>query len=76
MELLIILLIPAIVAALARIRDKKGNLAAGATIIGTLATFILSLHVVFAPELGTNGKASALSGWLSCDGLSALILLL
>jgi hydrogenase-4 component F len=77
MELFTILLIPAIVAALSLIRDKKGNLAAGATIIGTLATFLLSLHRAFGSGLGAEGgKAMALPGWLSCDGLSALIVLL
>jgi len=76
MELLIILLIPAVVAALALIRDKKGNLAAGTTIIGALAIFLLSLHVAFGRAFGANGTTGALGGWLSCDGLSALILLL
>lgn len=77
MELLIILLVPAIAAVLALIPGKKGNLAAGATITGTLAAFLLSLHVIFGPGLGTaGGRVVALGGWLSCDGLSALILLL
>jgi len=76
MEFLIILLIPVIAAALSLRSDKKGNLAAGGTIIGTLATFLLAMHVAFGSQPGAPGRTVALGGWLSCDGLSALILLL
>jgi hydrogenase-4 component F len=74
MKLLYILAIPALTAGISLIPTRKPKLAAGATILGTLSVFILSLNVAW--DLGHGVNIPGIRDWLSCDGLSALILLL
>ncbi len=76
MELSMVLLIPAVAATLAGIFGNRAHAAAAATLIGTLAAFLLSVHITFGPALGVHGRILGLAGWLSCDYLSALVLLL
>jgi len=49
-------------------------MAAGASVLGTLAVFILSWRAAWG--LGHGIEIPGIRGWLSCDGFSALILLL
>ena len=76
MELLLILLIPIFTAILSLIPAKQPKFVPVVTIFGTFAVFVLSLHVAMelSPEKGS--KLIGITGWISCDGLSALILLL
>jgi hydrogenase-4 component F len=74
MELLYILAIPLISAGLSTIRTSTQKIAAGTTVLGTLAVFVLSLKT--ALTLGRGIEVPGITGWLSCDGFSALILLL
>jgi hydrogenase-4 component F len=74
MDLLYILAIPLISASLSMMRTSTQRVAAWATVLGTLAVFILSCNVAWS--LGHGIEVSGISGWLSCDGFSALILLL
>lgn len=76
MELLIILLIPLLVTLICMIPIKTRGVSAWATVIGSLAVFILSWVAVFRPDLFTHGSTAGLGGLLSRDGLSGLILLL
>lgn len=74
MELLYILAIPLISAGLSVIRTSTQRIAAGATVLGTLAVFLLSFKAAWSVAHGL--EVPGIPGWLSCDGLSALILLL
>ena len=76
MELLLILLIPIFVAILSLIPTKKSDFAPVVTILGTFAVFILTLHIVMGLSLEKGGDLGMPTMWLSCDGLSGLILLL
>ena len=76
MELFIILLIPVFVTFAVMILRQKIRVSAWATIIGTFAVLILSLKLAFWSGLSAHGRITALGGWLSCDSLSALIVLL
>ncbi|NOY68844.1 MAG: hydrogenase 4 subunit F [Deltaproteobacteria bacterium] len=76
MELLIILLIPLVAAVLSLIHTKKGKFAAAMTIIAAFSVFILSLHIAIYPHSGMAQNTPGIKGWLSCNPLSALILLL
>ncbi len=76
MELLIILLIPLIATPICMIPLKKRGISSWVTIIGTLAVFIMSSVVAFHPVLPARVSFTTLGGWLSCDSLSALILVL
>jgi len=72
MELIALLLIPAAVAGLSLVLDHKR--AAVVTLAGNAV--VLALAVLVAKRATDAGAASALGGWLSCDPLGALILLL
>lgn len=74
MELLYILAIPLICAGISMIRTKTQKIAAGTTVLGTLAVFVLSFKATWSVAHGIG--VSGIPGWLACDGLSALILLL
>ncbi len=76
MELLVILLLPVLAAGLSIIPTKNWRFAAGATILATAALFALSLHTAIGIDVGEQEKSFSFNNWLSCDGLSALILLL
>ncbi len=73
MELIFILIISSLAAALSLIRVGK-RLAPGVTLLGTLAVFLLSWRA--ALSTATGGEVIALRNWISCDSFSALILLL
>ncbi len=72
MELIALLLIPAAIAGLSLVLDRKR--AAAVTLAGGAA--VLALAVLIAKRAVGTGSATALGGWLSCDPLGALILLL
>jgi hydrogenase-4 component F len=74
MELWYILAIPMLGAGLAMVPTSKPGLAAGATVLGTLAVFILSWQAAWG--LGHGIPVPGPAEWLACDGLSALILML
>jgi len=76
MELLVILLLPVFAAGFSIIPTKNWRFAAGATILGTAALFALSLRTAMGLDVSGQEKSLFLNHWLSCDGLSALILLL
>jgi len=73
MELIFILIISSLAAALSLIRVGK-RLAPGVTLLGTLAVFLLSWRAALSTAAG--GEVIALRNWISCDSFSALILLL
>ena len=73
MELLGILIITALAAALTLIPARK-RFAPVVTLIASLAVFLLSLRTALATV--TGGEVVAVRDWLSCDSFSALILLL
>ena len=74
MQLWYILAIPILGAGLAMVPTRKPGLAAGATVLVTLAVFILSWKAAW--DLGHGIPVAGTANWLSCDGLSALVLLL
>ena len=76
MELVIILVIPLIVAALSLVPTKKATLASGLTTLGAALIFLLCLHTIWDLGQGKEVIVLGLDGWLSCDGLSGLIMLL
>ena len=76
MELVIILLIPLIAAAICMIPLRRRAVDPWVTIIGTLVVFVLSSNVAFHPGLPRDSSTATPGGPLSCDGLSALILVL
>jgi hydrogenase-4 component F len=73
MELLYILLIPLCTAGLSLLPFGR-KWAAAVTILGALAVFLLSARTAFFSPRGE--EVVALPGWISCDGLGALVLLL
>lgn len=72
MELVAVLLIPAIVSACCLAVSRRA--AAVLTVIG--AALILLSASLLVEQVVSGGARSALDGWLTCDALSALILLL
>ena len=73
MELLVVLLVPALSAILC-VLPVGGGLAALSTVVGCLAVFLISIHVALTTI--TRGHVIAFPGWISCDSFGALILLL
>lgn len=73
MILIVILVIPLLVAGLSLIPLGK-KFAPGVTLIGAVAVLILSLYVAF--QVASGNRVVTLQNWISCDGLSALVLLL
>jgi hydrogenase-4 component F len=73
MELLVVLLVPALSAILC-VLPIGGGLAALSTVVGCLAVFLISIHVALTTI--TRGHVIAFLGWISCDSFGALILLL
>lgn len=73
MELLFILLISALAAALSLIPLGK-RFAPLVTLVASLAVFFLSIQAALATLRG--GEVVAIQDWLACDSLGALILLL
>jgi hydrogenase-4 component F len=73
MELIYIIIIPAVLAGLSLIPAHR-KFASLVTILGTLVIFILSLRIAF---LATDRmELVAVKNWISCDSLGALVLLL
>jgi hydrogenase-4 component F len=73
MELLFILIISALAAALCLIPAGK-RWAPAVTLVASLAVFILALKAALTTAAG--GEVIAVKDWISCDSLAALILLL
>jgi hydrogenase-4 component F len=73
MELIYIIIIPAVLAGLSLIPAHR-KFASLVTIVGTLVIFILSLHIAFLAAGGM--ELVAVKNWISCDSLGALVLLL
>jgi hydrogenase-4 component F len=73
MELLIVLCIPALGAAVSMIAPSR-RVAAGTTVLGALVVLLLSLRVAVVTASGTD--MVAVKDWVSCDGMGALLLLL
>jgi hydrogenase-4 component F len=73
MELIYILVIPAVSAGLSLIPARR-KFAPAMTTLGSLAIFILSLRTAFRAARGV--EEVALMNWISCDSLGALVLLL
>jgi hydrogenase-4 component F len=74
MELIYILLIPVVVAALSLFPTKGRDFAPLTTITGTAAVFIASLHTALKASAGSD--VVAVEGWLACDAFGGLLLLL
>jgi len=72
MELIAVLLVPALAAALSLAGGRKW--AAAVTLGGALA--VTGLAALIAVRVVRNGALSAFGGWLFSDGLGALVLLL
>ena len=73
MDLIFILIIPLIAAALSLVPAGK-KFAPGVTVAGAVAVFILALRTAFGVAAGT--ELTAVRNWISADGLGALIILL
>jgi hydrogenase-4 component F len=73
MELIYIIIIPAVLAGLSLIPAHR-KFASLVTILGTLVIFILSLDIAFLAADGM--EVVAVKNWISCDSLGALVLLL
>jgi hydrogenase-4 component F len=73
MELIYIIIIPAVLAGLSLIPAHR-KFASLVTILGTLVIFILSLHIALLAADGM--EVVAVKNWISCDSLGALVLLL
>jgi hydrogenase-4 component F len=73
MELLVILIISALAAALSLIPAGQ-RWAPAVTLLASLAVFSLALKAALATAAG--GEVIAVKNWISCDSLAALILLL
>jgi hydrogenase-4 component F len=73
MELIYIIIIPALLAGLSFIPAHR-KFASLVTILGTLVVFILSLNIAFRAADGM--EVVAVKNWISCDSLGALVLLL
>ncbi len=76
MKLFIILMIPVFVTFICMAFGQKKYISAWATIIGNALVLMLCMSLVFNSGLFVQGRITELAGWLSCDGLSALIVLL
>lgn len=72
MALIGVLLVPALAAALSLISGRRW--AGAVTLAGAVAAFALA--VLIAVRVVRDGALSALGGWLYCDPLGALVLLL
>jgi hydrogenase-4 component F len=73
MQLTAILLIPAIASALSLFRPGR-RFAAPITLIAS--TIVLALSASVAEDVAHSGRLDAAAGWLTCDGLGGLVLLL
>jgi hydrogenase-4 component F len=73
MQLAAIIIIPAIASALCLLPLGR-RAAAPITLLANVAILVLSASV--AAEVANGGHPTALSGWLTCDGLGGLILVL
>lgn len=73
MRLTAILLIPAIASALSLYRPGR-RFAAPITLIAS--AIVLALSASVAEDVAHSGRLDAAAGWLTCDGLGGLILLL
>jgi hydrogenase-4 component F len=73
MHLAAILIIPALAGSLSLFLPQP-RLAAPLTLVG--CAVVLALAVVVALTAAQTGRVEALDGWLTCDGLGALILVL
>ena len=73
MELLPVLLVPALSALLCAV-PIRGRLAPFSTVVGCLVVFFISIHVALTTI--TRGHVTAFPGWISCDGFGAIVLLL
>jgi hydrogenase-4 component F len=73
MILIVILAIPLLAAGLSLIPLGK-KFAPVVTLIGVIAILIASLHV--ALQVASGNRVVTIQNWMSCDGLSALVLLL
>ena len=73
MELVAILAIPTLASALT-LSPLGRRIAAPLTLISALLVFLLS--VLVANSATRTGQTLALNGWLACDGLGALVLVL
>jgi len=73
MELAAILFIPALASAVS-LTPLGRRLAAPITLLG--AFLVLLLAIAVAGKVGRAGQVEELGGWLVCDGLGALVLLL
>lgn len=74
MELIYILIIPLVCAGLSAMPTKRRWYPALITVIGTLLAFIEASRV--ALEVSSVTEVVAIKGWVSCDALGALLLLL
>ncbi|MGC8658552.1 MAG: proton-conducting transporter membrane subunit [Desulfomonilaceae bacterium] len=74
MELIYILILPLVCAALSALPNKYRWYPALITIIGAFLAFVGSLGV--ALQVSTGVEVVSVKGWLSCDPLGALLLLL
>jgi formate hydrogenlyase subunit 3/multisubunit Na+/H+ antiporter MnhD subunit len=73
MQLIAILLIPAVASGLSLSRFGR-NLAAPVTLASS--ALVLALSAAAAGEAARGGSVDALAGWLTLDGLGALIMFL
>jgi hydrogenase-4 component F len=73
MELLIVLCVPALAAVISTVATGR-MVAAATTVIGALVVLLTSLRVAVVAGSGT--EIVAVKDWMSCDGMSALLLLL
>ena len=73
MELIFILIIPVVAAALSLVPAGR-RFAPGITIAGTVAVFILALSTVF--EVADGSELTVVRNWISSDSLGVLLLLL
>lgn len=74
MELIYILVIPVVAAALSLFPTKDRSFAPLTTILGALVVFIASMHTALKASTGTD--VVAIRGWLACDAFGGLLLLL
>src|SRR5208283_375637 len=74
MELIYIIVIPVVAAALSLFPTKGRSFAPLTTILGTVAVFIASFHTALKASTGTD--VVAIKGWLACDAFGSLLLLL
>jgi hydrogenase-4 component F len=73
MELAALLVIPALASALSLLPPGR-RFAAPITIVSS--AIVLGLAAAVASQAAHTGRVDALDGWLTCDGLAALVLLL